>query len=668
MCSGLRLHRVLTLVWLAVTCLPAHAAEPHWQRIDSSHFSVLTDADEASGRDVAVRFEQMRDIFAQLLLRSRVNLSEPVDIIALKSDEQFSKVCPTRPDEGIARGGFFVPGADRVYFVLNLSKNESWRAISYDFARFLLNYNYPPTQAWFDEGFAEFFSSLRLDNTKAQVGGDPQETSPGPGLPQAATAGSTTPKSFVELLNGTWVTLPELFTAPMDVPFAPGAARHTPFDAQAWIVMHYLINNNKLPETGTYFGLVQIEKVPVEEAIQKAFGMSSVQLGQAVKDYFRSLSSPSQKQSAGRAAAGTSTPFSQPLSPASGDVIGTSTREVLAFYARALLAEMSLRLPEHRDAARQELESLVGETRTETAIAHRALGWDDMEKKEFDPAREEFSKAMELDPKDPWPYYYLALTKYQEFHGGGQQVRGLANMMPELHTVLEWKPEFAEAYRMLGWAQREGGGVHAATDSIRAAMQLNPRDQSYLLEMARVYLAGKNWDAATAVLERLAAGADAQLASAARGYLQDLPTLRRYGVVAQSGAASQAEAKPATATASTPLPASPQAGVKKPPPPQSPAEAADDSSDESPAQPQIDKRPIQYLKAKLIAVDCSQPPAAVLTVSSGTKTLKLRTPDYKSLTLVGEDQFSCAWRDRAVFVNYKAGGTTDGDLVSLEMR
>jgi hypothetical protein len=36
--------------------------------------------------------------------------------------------------------------------------------------------------------------------------------------------------------------------------------------------------------------------------------------------------------------------------------------------------------------------------------------------------------------------------------------------------------------------------------------------------------------------------------------------------------------------------------------------------------------------------------------------LKLRTPDYKSLPLIGADAFSCAWNDRAVSVNYKPGG------------
>ncbi len=656
--SPFRLRWALAGALLAVSCLPARAAEPHWQRIDSLHFSVLTDADEASGREVAVRFEQMRDIFAQLLLRSRVNLSEPVDIIALKTDEEFSKICPTRADEGIARGGFVVLGADRVYFVLNLSKGDSWRAISYDFARFLLNYNYPPTQAWFDQGFAEYFSTLRLDNTKAQIG-DPRDPPPGPGTAR--------PKSLVDLLDAAeWQTIPQMFTASPDASHAAEATHPTLFDAQTWIVMHYLINNNKLPETGTYFGLVQIEKLPVEEAIQKAYGVSPAQFGQAVKDYFHSLTSSPQKQPAGKSDAAAANPLIQSLTPAAGDVIGTSPHEVLAFYAQALLAEMSLRLPEHRESARQELESLVSDARTETTIAHRALGWDHIARKESEQAREEFDKAIELDPKDPWPYYYLALTKYKEFQSGVHEVRGLANMMPELHSVLEWKPEFAEAYHMLGWAQREGGGVHAATDSIRAAMQLNPRDQSYLLEMARVYLAGKNWDAATALLERLAAGPDAQLASAARGYLKDLPMLRKYGVAAQPGAATQPEGKPATASASTPTHTSPQTDAKKIPKPT--AEADDENSDESPAQPQIDKRPIQYLKARLISVDCSQPPAAVLTVSSGGKTLKLRVPDYKSLSLVGEDQFSCDWRDRTVSVNYKAGGKADGDLVSLEMR
>jgi len=56
------------------------------------------------------------------------------------------------------------------------------------------------------------------------------------------------------------------------------------------------------------------------------------------------------------------------------------------------------------------------------------------------------------------------------------------------------------------------------------------------------------------------------------------------------------------------------------------------------------------------------------TVRSGARTLKLRTENYKSLLLVGADEFSCDWTARPVVVNYKPGGKADGDLVSMEVQ
>ena len=64
---------------------------------------------------------------------------------------------------------------------------------------------------------------------------------------------------------------------------------HTLFYAQSWMTMHYLLHEKKLPETGTYFDLVENQHVPVEEAIQKAYGVTPAQFDQAVKDYFHSL-------------------------------------------------------------------------------------------------------------------------------------------------------------------------------------------------------------------------------------------------------------------------------------------------------------------------------------------------------------------------------------------
>jgi len=636
-----------SLLLCTVTFLPiafARSDEPHWIRVNSSHFSVVTDADEKHGHDVIVRFEQMRAVFGQLLSRSRINMSEPMDIIALRNDDEYSKVVPSRQGQGLA-AGFFIPGADRDYFTLNLSKDESWRSISRDFALVFLNYNYPPTQPWFDEGLAEYFSSLRLDR-QVQIGTDPQ--------------------SFTELLDSsTWMAIPDLFVTVRESSSIEEKSRHTLFYAESWMMMHYLLSQNKLSETGTYFDLVENQKLPVEEAIHKAYGMSAAQFEQAVKDHFHSLSQ-TPRSAAGVQLSGVPLP----------ENVGSSTQELPEAEGRALVAEMSLRLPDHRDQAAQQLEAITNLPKGDNVVARRGLAWAHMEKKEFDRAVEELNKGAELNAKDPWLRYYLALVRLRTAQASRTSIQGLPNMMQDLHAVLDWDPEFVEARSMLAMAQLEGGGVHAAMDSMRPALQLSPRNQTYLLDMAQIYLAGKNWDAATAMLERLKKSPDPQVAKSASEQLEGLPTLKKYGVLPQGQTAEQSQQTALTSSQSASS-LSPSSSARKSPEPTAQTSkrnpiadegVSEDHGEQIPVAPQIDKRAIRFVKGKLLAVDCTHPPSAILTVSTGTRVFKLRTPDFKSLTLIGADQFSCDWKGRAVAVNYRAGGTADGDLVSLEVQ
>jgi len=467
--------RILLIVLLtASTLFPSTLAAgnaPHWIRLDSDHFSVLTDGDEKKSHEVIARFEQMRAEFAQLLYKSRINMSEPIDIIAVRSDDEYEKVAPARQGSGLG-AAFCIPAQDRYYFVLNLSQNESWRAISRNLAQLLLNYNYPPTQSWFDDGFIEYFSSLQLSDKQMQIGGDPSENG-----------------QFTTLLQkSTWLNLPDLFASDAN------DRTHQPLvRAESWIFMHYLLNQQKLPAAGIYFGAIENERLSVEEAIQKAFGVSSDQLLKAVQDYF--YKTLPQIESNSKSPIGDRNGASAPVT---ADVIGTSTQQMPPGSADTLVAEMSLRVPEHRDAARSELESVIANPKQDNPAAHRALAWDAMQKKDYDHAVEELGNAVALDNKDPMTHYYLALYKFQQARTTGQEVKGLANMMQDLHYVLDWDREFAEAYYMLAVAQTEGGGLRAATDSIRAAMQLSPRRTDYVLELARIYEDGKNWDAATA--------------------------------------------------------------------------------------------------------------------------------------------------------------------------
>src|SRR5258706_16057919 len=152
--------------------LAAPAAEPSpWLEIHSTHFTVITDAGEKKGKEVALRFEQMRAVFGSLLMKDRLNQTVPLTILAFRNDKTYYQSAPLRQGQPIGVPGFFLPGADQNFIVLNLLEEESWRAVAHDFAHLMLNYNYPPTPGWFDEGLAEYFTSIRLNDKKNEMGG-----------------------------------------------------------------------------------------------------------------------------------------------------------------------------------------------------------------------------------------------------------------------------------------------------------------------------------------------------------------------------------------------------------------------------------------------------------------------------------------------------------------
>jgi len=577
-------------------------------------------------------------------------MPEPVEIIALRSEEDYSAVVPARPGPLLSEA-FFVPGDDRYYFVVNLAKTESWRAISYDFAKMLLHYNYPPVQAWFDEGFAQYFSSVRLGRT-VEIGGEP-----------VSTADRANP--FVPLLGSqSWSGTAPLL-APANQP--PEAI----FAAESWIVMHYLINQNKLEQTGTYFDLVENQNLAPEQAIQQAYSMSAIQFDQAVKSYYQSLASSFQTPAqTGKNVA--PKPLGQAPSVVSDDEIGSSAQEMPEAEGEALVAEMAIRLPEHRSQALSQLGSIVSQPKADNSVAHRALAFAHLQNGETEDATRDLARASELDSKDPWLHFYSAFIKFRQAQASGKEFEGLANMMQDLKAVLDWNPEFAEADNMLGLARVEGGGFNSAMQSMRAAMQLSPRNQQYQLNMAKIYLAAKKWDAAEAMLKRLASSTDRKIAEQARQQLDALPTLQKYGIAPQPNAAAKAPPDSVTPAPAAAASASSPPSVKTPsatPTPAQPVreERDDELSVEEQSVPQSDRRPVQYAKGRLVSVDCSQTPIAIVTFSTGAKTMKLRTENYKALTLIDVDQFSCNWANRAASVNYKAGGKADGDLVSLEL-
>src|SRR5437588_10836567 len=101
---------------------------------------------------------------------------------------------------------------------------------------------------------------------------------------------------------------------------------------------------------------------------------------------------------------------------------------------------------------------------------------DDLRQKRFDAAAYELEKAAELNPRDPWIWYYRSAMKYQKAQATRQEMQGLANMLQDLRAVTDWYPQLADAYNMLGIARVEGGGINSALEAQRQAGAFAPRN------------------------------------------------------------------------------------------------------------------------------------------------------------------------------------------------
>ena len=681
-----KLALLLAAVPLLILCPSLPAAEPPWLELHSTHYTVITDAGEKRGREVALRFEQMRSVFAILLSKERLNESRPLTILALKSDKSYYQVAPLHQGQPIGVPGFFLPGEDQDFIVLNLFEAEPWRAVAHDFAVRLLTYNYPPAQAWFDEGLAEYFSSIRIDNRQVELGADP-ELQPTKSEDLVGNQRETQPpKSLTELLGAqTWISLPDLFTLKHDPSTKNEGTHHTLYYAESWMVIHYLLHQKKLPETGAYFGLVLNQHVPIEDAVKQAYGINSLQLEQAVKDYFHAqtdlqlavdASRQTNRDPTNAAPSGEIDRFPVPVALDDSTI---TARPYPEGDARALYAGIQIRIPERRELGLKTLNELattqteadkklevkqqskrVGEDAEQlptdaigNALSHRILAWDHIEHGEFQEAFNEMGDAASLNQRDMWVRYYLCFAKYRMAQAKHAEMMGLANMMLDLRAVLEWNPEMADAYDLLAVAHNAGGGSTAAMQSERAAIGLSPRDERYYLHLAEIYVSGKKWEAAGALLDRLKTSDNPQVAASSRDLIAQLASQKKYGLATSSPGTIQ----PKLEEQKTPFDVLDEEAAKR--------DAAEKG--DQPGSPS-DARTTKFIKGRLVAVDCSKAPAAVLTVRSEAGTLKLRATDYKSLLLIGADDFSCEWRDRQVTANYKPRGGTDGDLVSLEMR
>ena len=587
--------------------IPVFAGEPQWVEVRSPNFSVVTDAGEKRGREVAMRFEQMRAVFGSLLVKANVNLPIPLQIVAFRNTKELRQVSPLFNGKPTEVSGLFQGGSDRSFIMLDMSVENPWVVIFHEYAHQLMNGNLKGEfDPWFEEGFAEYFSSIEVDGNEARVGKIPSD-------------------QYIILQQMGSMKIANLLRVQQNTSTYNESGDHrNSFYAESGMLMHYIYDNQLMPKVSIYLGLTENQHLAVEEAVQKAFGMSTSQFDNALGDYVR---------------AGRYRYYKIPNPPNISSNTYTATA-MTAENAKAVLADVHLHSRDYQDRAIGEFQDIL-KSDPENSAACRGLGYAYLQKKDFTQAAEYFKRASALDSTDPRVHYYSALLMMRENSQGN--TGDMAAMTQELETSINLDPGFADSYALLAFAESTTGDVPKAISTLEKAIAISPREDNYQLNLAGLYMSDRQPDKARQILQSLRSSSNPQIAVSATTMLSQVQEMKQMDTA--GGLPPQGHLQLIQRGGSS-----------------------TNSDVAGAAVPVVHAVPAKFLVGTLANADCAIEPSALLTVVSGTTIWKMKIADRNHLVLIGADAFSCSWEKKKVAVNYHETGSAEGSVISLEIQ
>jgi len=618
------MRRALVLGFACVLlAVSAHAGNVQWVQVKSPNFTVITDAGEKKGRETALHFEQMRAVFGTLFSKANIVSSQPLYIVAFRNTKEFRAVCPLWNGKPEELAGYFQKGNGVTYIALDLGAENKWETVFHEYGHFLLNSNtqeeLPP---WFDEGFAEYFSTVRIEG-KNFIFGD---------IPEGESA----------VLQGyKWLPLEQLFSVKHDSPYYNERNQQTIFYAESWLAMaHYWFNSTPEKQKQVVEMLtLQSAGIPMDHAIQQAFGMDTKAINKDLNVFYATG-----KVRVARAGM-----------PAALDNVAMTAAPLDDIDGRARVAELKLQSKDHRGEAVQEFEEIVKET-PDHAVALRGLAYAALQSGDKTKAADYFRRAAALQSEDAHIYFFSAALLWQLDEQRDPAM--LDEMVKDLQHAVQLDPSYADAYGWLGLAYTRQGKHDEAIAPAEKAVQLSPRDDQWAINLAGDYGNVKRFDDALKLLQRLTKSTNSMIAQQASSMYSSMKTyqaqMAEYEKWQKDRDAEKAAAKEAEAHTAKDDSAPSDGG--KAPVLQHRVTTSGHMSDSA---------VLNFFAGTLKKVSCSGKHATF--VVTGGNGLTLVAPDLEQVSFSGKQAFSCDMHDLKVqgFYSKKAG---TNQIVALEVQ
>jgi tetratricopeptide (TPR) repeat protein len=460
------------------TALRAEApGEGAWLRVDTAHFTLISDSSEKRTREIGTELERFRAVLAAYHPGFKVDPPRPTSVFIFNRKAEFD---PHRRYEGgkpTDHPGYFLGGADTNYISLLLagSAGDASRMVYHEYVHEFLSYNLSSVPSWLEEGLAEFYSTFRADEHGAQIG-----------LPI---------QNHVDLLaTATLLPLPRLFEVDFFSPDYHETKRAGVFYAESWALVHYLFQGStgRKPQVAAFLESLR-RGASLEETFRNSFQTSPDHLMDELLRYLARRKFPF-------------TIIEYKDLPVD---VSARMSPMTVSEADARIEELQHELDVRGIGMNSQAMKTTPGPHGSEALREIALGRRSDLDGNIEGAYAHARKALELEPADPMVCYFAAylLTRYPQLEateataGVGIEPR-IAKVRDLLSRTLERRRDFFEAWFLLGetymnTAEDPSRGIEAMQEALR----LRPGSKEAAINLIELHLRGGDQAAARQVLD-----------------------------------------------------------------------------------------------------------------------------------------------------------------------
>jgi tetratricopeptide (TPR) repeat protein len=325
---------------------------------------------------------------------------------------------------------------------------------------------------WLNEGLAEYYEQLEFgDNRQVKLG-------------------VSNNAHFQLLSKSKLIPLESFFAVDYYSLYRQRKENFQIFYAQAWLLVHYLIQGNggvRLNDLGQFVNLLLQGRQP-EFAFEQAFQTDYATIEDELKKYLRQKSF-------------STTSIKLPLDNE------ISVSEVSTAEVKALQGDLLYHISRFDDAEKFLQEALA--LNEDSGYALTTLGLIRMRQKNFSEAKRFLEKAIQANQKSFRIFYCYAvvLSREQMTENGfasGFSAESAEKMRESLHQSIALNPRFAESYNLLAFVNIvRNEEVDKSFEIIKEALAISPGNSWYQIRLAELHMLSQNFNAARKIVQRL---------------------------------------------------------------------------------------------------------------------------------------------------------------------